>query len=153
MTRKWVIRALFTVGAAIGAFLIFAVALQVPAIGDTMGSPQACGTCHVMTREVVTLERSAHHQLACLDCHSPTGFFEKPVEEIQSASRHLFIFMTNQTPDIIKPLEHSRQIVQSRCVQCHSGTLGDSHAADSSNGSMLCFECHRETPHGTPLRN
>ncbi len=153
MTRKWVMRALITVGAAIGAFLIFAVALQVPAIGNTIGSPQACGTCHVMTREVVTLERSAHHDLACLECHSSTGFVEKPVEEIQSASRHLYIFMTNTTPDIIKPQERSRLIIQENCATCHASTLGDTHAAEFKSGGQLCFECHRETPHGTPLRN
>ena len=152
MLRKWGIRALITVVAALGIFLVFAVTLQVPAVGRSIGSPQACGTCHVMTREVVTLEKGAHKDLTCLECHSPTGFIDKPVDEIKSASRHLWIFMTNTTPDIIKPLQSSREIVQSRCVQCHASVQGDTHAANFKSG-RFCFECHREVPHGTPLRN
>lgn len=153
MLNKWGKRVLITVGAIFGAFLLVAVLLQVPAVGQTIGSPQACGTCHVMTYEVVTLEKSSHRDLACLDCHSPTGFFAKPVDEIKSASRHMYVFMTNQTPDIIQPTQSSREIVQSRCVDCHSAVVGDTHVAKYQQGGLLCFECHREVPHGTPLRN
>lgn len=152
MVRKWGIRALILLGASFGAFLIFASALQVPAVGKTIGSPQACGTCHVMTYEVVTLEKSSHRDLVCLDCHAPTGFFEKPVEEIKSASWHMWVFMTNTTPDVIKPTQNSREITQARCVQCHA-TLHGNTKVESHDRGRLCFECHREVPHGTPLRN
>lgn len=153
MMNRWGKRALIIVGAVFGAFLLLAVALQVPAVGKTIGSPEACGTCHVMAQEVVTLSVSAHKDLACLDCHSSTGFFAKPVEEIQSASRHAYIFVTNRTPDIIKPTHSSREIVQSRCVECHSAILGETALAVHEPDGRYCFECHRETPHGTPLRN
>lgn len=152
MLNKWGFRALVTVTAAMVIFLIAAVALQVPAVGKTIGSPQACGTCHVMTYEVVTLEKSAHRDLACLDCHAAKGFFEKPVEEIKSASVHLYVFMTDTVPDVIKPTETSRKIAQENCLRCHSGLNDRVHASQAETG-RFCFECHRATPHGTPLRN
>jgi len=152
MTRKWTLRGLLVLGAAAGVFLLFAFALQVPAVGSTMGSPQACGTCHVMGYEVKTHAVSAHRDLACLDCHSPTGFFAKPVDEIKTASRHLWVFMTDSTPDIIKPNHEAREIIQSRCEQCHAKLISESHVRHDQSG-RFCFECHRETPHGTPLRN
>ncbi len=153
MLRKWSARAAIALGTIVGLFLLVAVVLQVPAVGQTIGSPKACGTCHVMTYEVVTLEHSAHHNLACLDCHAATGFVEKPVEEFKSATRHLYIFITDKTPDVIHPLEESRKIVQENCVRCHTSTLGDTHLATQKEAERYCFECHRETPHGTPLRN
>lgn len=152
MLRKWILRLSVILGAFLGIFLIIAFALQVPAVGETIGSPQACGTCHVMNHEVKTLAMSAHRDLTCLECHSATGFFEKPVDEFRSASRHIYYFVSDNTPDIIKPLEDSRRIVQSRCVQCHAAVIGGTHAAEVDTG-RYCFTCHRETAHSTPLRN
>jgi len=152
MLKKWGLRSLIAIGAGVGLFLMIAFALQVPAVGKAIGSPQACGTCHVMTYEVVTLERSAHHQLSCLDCHAAKGFIEKPVEEFKSATRHMAIFLTGATPDVIKPLEESREIVQANCMSCHAQV--NSKVSNTHNVTgRYCFECHRDTPHGTPLRN
>lgn len=152
MLRKWAIRTSIALVAGLGAFLVFAAALQVPAVGNAIGSAQACGTCHVMTYEVVTLEKSSHRDLVCLDCHAPTGFVEKPISEIKSASKHLWVFMTNTTPDVIKPEHSSREITQARCAQCHASLGGKDNLAKHGS-DRFCFECHREVPHGTPLRN
>lgn len=152
MFRKWGLRLLIVMGAALMLFFVFAAALQVPAVGKTIGSAKTCSTCHVMNYEAQTLQRSAHRDLACLDCHSPHGFLEKPVEEIKSASRHLYIFMTGSTPDVITPQHSSREIVQGNCAGCHAATVGKTHAADKDLG-RFCFDCHRDVPHGRPLRN
>ncbi|HYF95331.1 MAG TPA: hypothetical protein VD969_24225 [Symbiobacteriaceae bacterium] len=152
MLKKWGLRALVTATATMVLFLAAAFALQVPAVGKSIGSPQACGTCHSMTYEVVTLSKSAHRDLACLDCHAATGLFEKPVEEIKSASVHLYVTLTNTMPDVIKPTHKSREIVQENCLRCHAGLNETVHASQVKT-DRLCFDCHRATPHGTPLRN
>lgn len=152
MLRKWGFRGLILLGAVAGIFLLFAFTLQIPAVGKTIGSPQACGSCHVMKYEVVTLERSAHRDLACLDCHAPKGLVEKPVEEIKSASRHLFIFLSNATPDVIKPQHESKEIIQANCAKCHAPTVDQVHVNQLESGKF-CFDCHRDVPHGRPLRN
>lgn len=150
MNKRWGLRALLVLGAFVGVFLMFAFALQVPAVGKTMGSPKSCGTCHVMTYEVQTLEKSAHRGLSCLECHSPSGFLEKPIDEIKTASRHLWVFGTGQTPDVIKPNHSAREIIQENCARCHNPITGQTHAAEQGR---FCFDCHRDTPHGRPLRN
>jgi cytochrome c nitrite reductase small subunit len=147
--KKWGLRSLIVAGAALGLFLVIAFALQVPAVGKTIGSPQACGTCHTMTYEVETLSRSAHRDLSCLDCHAAKGFVEKPVEELKSASRHLYIFTTGTTPDVIKPTHESLEIIQANCASCHATISNVPHIAENRS----CTECHRDTPHGRPLRN
>jgi len=148
--KKWGLRVLFVVSAAVAMFLMFAFALQIPAVGKTIGSPKSCGTCHVMTTEVQTLQKSAHRDLSCLDCHSPKGFIEKPVDEIKTASRHMYVFTTGQTPDVIKPNHAAQEIIQENCASCHRAITGQTHLATQDR---FCFECHRDTPHGTPLRN
>ncbi len=152
MFRKWSFRLMIVVGAALGVFLLLAVTLQVPAVGKTIGSPQACGTCHVMKQEVVTLEHSSHRDLACLDCHAAQGFIDKPIDELKSSGRHIYYFLTDNTPDIIKPQEHSRKVVQANCEKCHAATVDTVHAPYNESG-RFCFDCHREVPHSRPLRN
>lgn len=150
MLEKWGLRAMIAIVAAVGLFVVLAFTLQVPAVGKTIGSAQACGTCHVMTHEVITLEKSAHRDLACLECHAAGGFLEKPIEEIKSASVHMYVFMTG-APDVIKPTETSRKIAQENCIRCHAGLNDKVHT--KADSERFCFECHRATPHGTPRRN
>lgn len=152
MLKKWGLRSLIAIGAVVGLFLVFAFTLQVPAVGKTIGSTQACGTCHVMTYEVKTLQKSAHRDLSCLDCHSPKGFVEKPVDELKSASRHMYVFLTGATPDVIKPLHESKETIQANCASCHAQLTAKAHIASGDLGKY-CFDCHRDTPHGRPLRN
>lgn len=153
MQSRWGKGALIAFGALVGAFLILAFALQVPAVGQTIGSPAACGTCHVMTDQVLSLERGVHRDRACVECHIPSGFFAKPIEEIKAAGRHAAVFLTNSTPDVITTTPSSREIIQARCIECHEGWLRDTSLADHPTDGLMCFECHRDTTHGLPLRN
>ncbi|BAD39715.1 cytochrome c3 family protein [Symbiobacterium thermophilum] len=153
MRNRWGKGALIALGALGGAFLILAFALQVPAIGHTIGAPAACGTCHVMTDQVLSLERGMHRELACVECHIPSGFFAKPIEEIKAASRHAAVFLTNSTPDVITATDSSRDIIQARCIECHAGFLRETSLVHHPTDGLKCFECHRDTTHGLPLRN
>jgi cytochrome c nitrite reductase small subunit len=148
--KKWGLRALILVGAVVSMFLVFATALQVPAVGKVMGAPETCGTCHVMTYEVETLQRSAHRDLSCLECHSAQGYLHKAVDELETASRHLWVFTTGQTPDVIKPNQNAKEIIQANCATCHKAITGQTHVETQGR---FCFDCHRDTPHGRPLRN
>jgi cytochrome c nitrite reductase small subunit len=152
MLKKWGFRTLIGLGTILGLFLIFAFALSMPVVGQTIGSPQACSTCHVMQSEVNSLARDAHRDLACTDCHSARGFVEKPVEEVKTASRHLYIYLTDTTPDVIKPAHGTREQIQENCAACHAQLVSDVHESITRTG-RFCFECHREVPHGTLRRN
>jgi len=148
---KWGIRILIGVGVVIGLFLVVATALQVPVVARSIGSPVSCATCHLMEPEVLTLSRSAHKDLACLDCHSARGFVSRPVEEIKSASRHLYLTLTKSEPDVIHLGRESRAVVQTNCKSCHTEVVRNIHF----DPKQQCTDCHRSTPHDRPsgLRN
>lgn len=150
---RWVKGVLIAIGGLFGAFLILAFALQVPAVGQTIGSPAACSTCHVMEDQVLSLERGTHRSLACVQCHTPSGFFAKPIEEIKSASRHAAVFLSNSTPDVIAPTHSSREIIQAQCTECHAEWLRENSLAEHQPDGLMCFDCHRDVAHGRPLRN
>lgn len=152
MFKKWALRTAVFLGAVVGLFLMVAIALQVPAVGKTMGSTQACGTCHAMASEVATFQRSAHRDLSCLDCHSPRGFLEKPIDEVKTSYRHISVFVTDSTPDVIRPSDHARQTIQENCAACHAQLVSKVHVSDAGTGKF-CFDCHRDTPHGRPVHN
>jgi len=97
-------------------------------LARTIGNGQTCGTCHVMTSEVESLSHSAHRDRSCLECHGKRGFLEKPIDEIN-------------------PGPEARQTIQENCVACHTPILNTVHVAEKDSGK-LCFDCHRETPHG-----
>lgn len=152
MVRKWGVRVLIGLGALVGAFLVVAFALQVPAVGKAIGNGTTCGTCHVMTSEVVSLSHSAHRDRSCLECHSKRGFLEKPLDEIKTASRHVYVFLSNSTPDVIKPGLEARETIQENCIACHAPIMNTVHVAEKDSGKM-CFDCHRDTPHGRVHQN
>lgn len=145
---KWGKRLLITAAGLLGFYLLAAAVLQVPAVGKAMGSAEACGTCHLMEPEIKSLERSAHKDLACLDCHSAHGFWQKPVDEVRSASVHLWVTLTRSEPDVVRLAEHSRETLQANCKACHATLVKDVHLSDPSK--QRCTDCHRATPHDGP---
>lgn len=143
---KWGKRLLFTAVGLFAAFMLVAVVLQVPAVGQTIGSPDMCGTCHLMTPEVKTLQASAHRDLSCLDCHSSHGFFEKPIDEVKSSARHIYVTLTKTEPNVVTITEDSRRIVEENCQSCHASLVRELHGGGPARN---CTDCHRATPHDT----
>lgn len=144
---KWGVRLLWTLGGLLGIYLLAAVVLQVPAVGKAMGSNEACGTCHLMAPEIKTKDQSAHRDLSCLDCHSPHGFFEKPIDEAKVSARHLFVTLTHTEPDVVKLTESGLHVVEGNCRLCHADLVQNLHGDGPARN---CTDCHRSTPHDRP---
>ncbi|HYG56685.1 MAG TPA: NapC/NirT family cytochrome c [Symbiobacteriaceae bacterium] len=145
---KWGKRLLFTAAGLLGFYLLAALLLQVPAVGQAMGSTAACGTCHLMGPEVKSFQRSAHKDLACLDCHSAHGFWAKPLDEARSAGVHLWVTLTRSEPDVVSLAAHSQENMQANCRACHATLVEGVHLDDLSK--LRCTDCHRSTPHDGP---
>lgn len=141
---KWGLRLLLAVAGLLGVYLVAAVVLQVPAVSKAMGSNEACGTCHLMTPEINTKQKSAHRDLSCLECHSPHGFWEKPLDEARVSARHVWVTVTHTEPDVVRLTESGLRTVEANCRNCHQSLFGNLH---DSNPSRNCTECHRSTPH------
>ena len=118
--------------------------------------PEACMNCHVMASEYATWQRGSHARAAvCNDCHVPhDNFIKKYAFKAKDGLRHATIFTLRMEPQVIKLNKAAIPVVQKNCVRCHvnlvenvslSETRGESF---HSGESRLCWECHRQTPHG-----
>lgn len=117
--------------------------------------PKTCVNCHIMRPEYVTWSRSSHREHAtCNDCHVPhDNFFRKYFFKAKDGMRHATIFTINGYPQTITMLPPGRRVVQENCIRCH-GNLTEMVGAnvsydDAMDGNgRVCWDCHREVPHG-----
>ena len=118
--------------------------------------PEACMNCHVMASEYATWQRGSHARVAvCNDCHVPhDNFLKKYAFKAKDGLRHATIFTLRMEPQVIKLNKAAIPVVQKNCVRCHVNlveNVSPSEIRDESfhsGESRLCWECHRQTPHG-----
>lgn len=118
--------------------------------------PKTCVNCHIMAPEYATWMHSSHRQWTnCNDCHVPhNNVFNKYFFKAKDGMRHATMFTLRLEPQVIHIKEAGKAVVQQNCIRCHTNLLTDSkvnsiHAQFSSNREeRLCWECHREVPHG-----
>lgn len=151
---KWRLPVAIVTGIFIGvAMYAFYISNAVSYLSD---SPETCINCHVMVPEYASWQHSAHRQWTnCNDCHVPhTNAAEKYYFKAKDGMRHATIFTLRNEPQVITIKEEGQKVVQDNCKRCHSflneevGTLEiNVHEAQHGQGK-LCWECHREVPHG-----
>jgi cytochrome c nitrite reductase small subunit len=118
--------------------------------------PATCMNCHIMAPQYATWSHSSHRNVAhCNDCHVPhDNFINKYYFKAKDGLRHATIFTLRNEPQVIRILEAGINVVQDNCIRCHNQLLTDekllvrvqSHHMNRTD--RLCWECHRETPHG-----
>ncbi len=119
-------------------------------------NPETCLNCHVMAPQYATWKHSSHKEVAtCNDCHVPhDNVVEKYLFKAKDGLRHSTIFTMRGEPQVIKIHEEGINVVQANCERCHNqlnekvSTLGQSLAAKKHGNGKLCWDCHREVPHG-----
>lgn len=118
--------------------------------------PGVCMNCHIMAPQYATWQRGSHGRVAtCNDCHVPhDNFVHTYMFKAMDGMRHSTIFTLRREPQVIQIKEAGMAVVQQNCIRCHSHLVSDVSAiqvtldsAHKGNGK-LCWECHRETPHG-----
>ncbi|MBK1876688.1 cytochrome c nitrite reductase small subunit [Pelagicoccus mobilis] len=118
--------------------------------------PKACVNCHIMTPQFATWERGSHARVAsCNDCHVPHDtLLNKYYFKAKDGARHAFMFTFHMEPQVIKVHEPGMAVIQDNCIRCHEHLLDEGvHLAVSlqeaeTGTGKLCWDCHRETPHG-----
>jgi cytochrome c nitrite reductase small subunit len=119
-------------------------------------NPETCTNCHVMNPQFATWERGSHGRVAnCNDCHVPhDNFFNKYLFKAKDGLRHATIFTMRWEPQVIQIKEAGKNVVQQNCIRCHQNIV---HKVSIKNVTfnnyvegegLLCWSCHRETPHG-----
>jgi cytochrome c nitrite reductase small subunit len=149
----------FTVIILLGIFtgillLIFRVSLAASYLSD---EPKTCINCHVMYPQYASWMKGSHgHVATCSDCHVPQdNFFRKYYFKGSDGLRHATFFTMRWEPQVIQIKNAGISVVQENCIRCHQD-LVDMTSLVTVTGSMarmdegkLCWDCHRETPHGT----
>lgn len=144
---------------AAGAFCGIAIyaAIISNATSYLSDSPATCVNCHIMAPHYATWSRSSHREHAtCGDCHVPQdNMFRHYYTKAKDGSRHAAIFTLRAEPDVIMMHEAGKQVAQENCIRCHDFTNErvsafhvTAHSARKGEGK-LCFDCHRDVPHGT----
>jgi cytochrome c nitrite reductase small subunit len=154
LTTGW--RRLFTVlSGVLAGFLILVVYLS-NAVSYLSDEPETCINCHLMIPQYSTWFNSSHRERAtCNDCHVPhDNVFRKYLFKGMDGTRHATYFTLRWEPQVIKIKEAGIGVVQENCIRCHSDMLHEVSASKVTGESyktendMLCWNCHREVPHG-----
>jgi len=150
----WKFPVTITLGVLVGlGLLILRMSNAASYLSD---DPNACINCHVMTPQFATWQKSSHARVAtCNDCHVP---HDNPIRtygfKASDGLRHSFMFTFRLEPEVIRIKEAGRNVVQENCIRCHSKLIDQLSLVSVTGESTehgkgkLCWECHRETPHG-----
>jgi cytochrome c nitrite reductase small subunit len=155
--KNWRIPVIVTTGIFTG--LILFVLYAGNATSYLSENPETCINCHVMYTQYATWQHSSHARVAnCNDCHVPhNNVFSKFFFKAKDGLRHSTIFTLRLEPQVIRIKEAGIRVVQANCERCHEGLLSFHETMEyvwrGKNGEdeeneRLCWDCHRETPHG-----
>jgi len=114
-------------------------------------SPETCMNCHVMTTQYVTWQHGSHARAAtCNDCHVPhTSPAAHYAFKAKDGLWHSTVFTMRWEPQAIRLSPGAVPVVEANCRRCHAEVLADVTQAVHQPGDLRCWDCHRETPHGT----
>jgi cytochrome c nitrite reductase small subunit len=114
-------------------------------------APETCMNCHVMTAEYISWRHSSHAGVAtCDDCHVPhTSLAAKYAFKARDGLWHSTVFTMRWEPQAIRISERAIPVVEENCRRCHAELISDVSIAAHQYKDLRCWDCHRETPHGT----
>ena len=109
-----------------------------------------------MKPQLATWQHSSHRETAvCNDCHVPhNNFINKYFFKAKDGLRHSTMFTLRKEPQVIIIKEDGKSVVQDNCIRCHTrenekvNTIIE-YSDWMRNNGKLCWECHKDVPHGT----
>ncbi len=119
--------------------------------------PETCINCHVMYPHYASWSKSSHSEVAtCSDCHVPQdNLVRKYYFKANDGFRHSLFFTFRWEPQVLMLKRPGKGAVQENCIRCHSQMVDMTQlvevtrkVAEAGDGKF-CWDCHRETPHGT----
>ena len=112
--------------------------------------PETCVNCHVMRPHYASWRRSSHARVAsCNDCHVPHHHvFGAYAFKARDGLYHSSIFTARLEPQVIRLSHGAVPVVEGNCRRCHWKTIEEVVDHPYGEGERLCWDCHREVPHG-----
>ncbi|MBS4027408.1 MAG: cytochrome c nitrite reductase small subunit [Ignavibacteriales bacterium] len=151
---EWRLPATLVFGTLLGiGFTVLRVSNATSYLSD---DPKACVNCHVMSPQYATWQHGSHARVAsCNDCHVPhDNVLKKYLFKAQDGLRHSFMFTFRLEPQVIHVKAAGIVAIQNNCQRCHQNLIhnisiknvtGENYKVGNGH---LCWDCHRETPHG-----
>lgn len=152
--EQWRLPVMLVVGVLCGlGLLVLRIANATSYLSD---KPEACMNCHVMAPQYATWQRGSHGRVTvCNDCHVPhDNVVRKFGFKANDGLRHSFMFTFRLEPQVIHVKEAGIEVIQENCIRCHVKLVQQSSLVEITGenrmhgAGKLCWECHRETPHG-----
>ena len=152
--HRWKLPVTFILAIFLGLFF-YSIYLS-KATAYLSDNPETCINCHVMVPQYATWNHGSHREVAsCNDCHVPhNNAFSTYYFKAKDGLRHATMFTLRLEPQVIHIKEAGIEVVQQNCLRCHEELIMtaeqqvNNKAFHSERESRLCWECHRETPHG-----
>ncbi len=152
--QTWIVPVIIMLGAVFG--LVFYAIYSSKAYSYLSDSPETCVNCHIMAPQYATWQHSSHREKAnCNDCHVPhDNFFRKYFFKAKDGARHATMFTLRLEPQNIFIKEAGIEVVMENCIRCHSNLITNpkllmqTKTYIHSFEERLCWDCHREVPHG-----
>lgn len=152
---RWQLPVILMLGVMTGIVLLLVRASN--AHSYLSDDPKTCINCHVMNSQYASWNHSSHREVAtCNDCHVPQdNVFRKYFFKAKDGMRHATIFTARAEPQVIRIKQAGINVVQENCIRCHQHLVnmvsvvevtGENHI---TGAGARCWDCHRETPHGT----
>jgi cytochrome c nitrite reductase small subunit len=113
--------------------------------------PKACVNCHIMRPQYEGWQKGSHHAVAtCNDCHVRHGLVTKWIDKSVNGYHHSSAFTLQNFHEPIMIGQRNAEILQSNCLRCHSGLVGNiTHGGRSTDLNVIrCTQCHRGVGHG-----
>ncbi len=151
---RWRIPVIIMLGVLAGLGLL--IARLSNAVSYLSDDPVTCVNCHVMAPQFATWQHSSHRGVTtCTDCHVPhDNVFRTYGFKAADGMRHAYVFTFRLEPQVIQIKDAGKAAVQENCIRCHTAqvdrvTVGTVTLDGARHGrGLLCWDCHRETPHG-----
>jgi cytochrome c nitrite reductase small subunit len=150
----WKLSVTIISGAFVGLFIyVFYIGKASSYLSD---EPKVCMNCHVMAPQYATWSHSSHRIITnCNDCHVPhNNFVSHYFFKAKDGIRHSFMFSLRLEPQVIRIKKAGLFVVQENCKRCHKQLIEQTCLINvtgqnySKGEGKLCWECHRELPHG-----
>lgn len=148
MPRAWRWPCFSILGAFVGLGMAVGSISRAPSYMSD--DPEACVNCHVMTPQYASWQHSSHANVAtCNDCHVPHDtVFNEYAFKARDGLYHSYIFTLRLEPQVIHISDGAVPVVQANCQRCHSQVIEEVNRDPFHSGEQVCWECHREVPHG-----
>ena len=152
--RNWRFPVLIIAGIFTGLFFfLFYISKAHSYLSD---ESKTCVNCHIMAPQYATWSHGSHRKYAnCNDCHVPhNNVLNKYFFKAKDGMRHASMFALRLEPQVIFIHRAGQEVVHQNCIRCHSKLLLNPKLVSSVENQKvhatdrLCWECHREVPHG-----